>query len=573
MSTLLLFAFVTSGEFQHGLWIRASSIAHADSMFKVVERATELGVTDIYAQVVIAGYAYYESDILPRSQYLSRVSEPEYDPLDSLLRAVRSKPIRVHAWVNALLVWSLDEPPDSVSHVLYSHPEWFLTDVHKRRMAHYTHQQWESLGLEGLFLDPYQHEVREYLARVCGEIARKYPVDGIHLDFIRYPGILWGLPDTDEAMIFAGLEADTLRWLNLTRYPRLPFYLRWMAWHYSLLNQAKEQTIFQTVEHVRRSIKKSALNKNCLLSAAVFANPSLAQYRFAQGWWRWGEVLDFPVVMSYTQDISLFSDFVDFGLTHRCDAVFGIGFLWPHMEPEAFWEEEAVKQKFGKGVCYFDYTNIDTMVDLKTLKVQGVIDSSLIDTTRSFVVHDVFTDSANPCLVDDGEAYLAWGDDLEFSAFLLSLSLNPERDLARMNMSRDDFVEQIRKDVAAFQSLDKAIFPLGDELIEPPRRVVSYTFLPWEEDSAAVREQVLQVKRFARQEIIYPRAMDHFARAVFGAEKGRREICETAEGIYVFRVERVLGGGKKVWRKDIKLPLLPVYQNWTIQMRFRTKLY
>ncbi|UCG91664.1 MAG: family 10 glycosylhydrolase [candidate division WOR-3 bacterium] len=573
MFVSLLLTCVAFNEFQHGLWVRASSIAHGDSMFKVVERATELGVTDIYAQVVIAGYAYYDSDILPRSQYLSRVSEPEYDPLDSLIRTVRSKPIRVHAWVNALLVWSLDEPPDSMSHVLYSHPEWFLTDVHKRRMAHYTHQQWESFGLEGLFLDPYQHEVREYLASVCGEIARKYPVDGIHLDFIRYPGTLWGLPDTDEAMIFAGLEADTLRWLNLTRYPRLSFYLRWMVWHYSLLNQTKEQTIFQTVEHVRRSIEKNALNKNCVLSAAVFANPSLAQYRFAQGWWRWGEVLDFPVVMSYTQDIRLFTDFVDFGLTHRRDAVFGIGFLWPHMEAEAFWQEEAVNQKLGQGVCYFDYTNIDTMVDVKKLKVQGTIDSTLIDTTRYSVVDNVFTDSANPCLVEDGEAYVSWGDDLEFSAFLLSMSLNPERDLARMNMSREDFIEQIRKDEAAFQSLDKAVFPLGDELIEPPRRVVSYTFLPWEEDSAAIREQALQVKRFAHQEILYPRAMDHFARAVFGAEKGRHEICETAEGIYVFRVERMLSGGKKVWRKDIKLPLLPVYENWTIQMRFRTKLY
>lgn len=573
MSTLLLFAFVASAEFQHGLWIRASSIAHADSIFKIVERATELGVTDIYAQVVIAGYAYYDSDVLPRSQYLSSISKSDYDPLDSLLQAVRNKSIRVHAWVNALLVWSLDEPPDSMRHVLYLHPEWFLCDVHKRSMAHYTHQQWERNGLEGLFLDPHHYNVKEHLARICSEIAKKYPVDGIHLDFIRYPGTLWGFPDTDEAMIFAGLEADTLRWLNLTRYPRLSFYLRWMVWHYSLLNRAKEQTIFQTIEHTYKSVKKHAMNDNCVLSAAVFANPSLARYRFAQHWWKWKGILDVPVVMSYTQDIGLFSDFVDFGLSHRHDAVFGIGFLWPNMEAEAFWEEDLIKQKFGEGVCYFDYTNIDTMVDVEKLTMQGIIDSSFIDTTRYAVVNGVFADSANPCLVEDGEAFLAWGDDLEFAAFLLSLSVNPERDLARMNLSRDDFIKQIQKDIAAFKSLDKTVFPLGDELIEPPRRVASYTFLPWEEDSAAIRAHALQVKHFASQKTVYPSAMDHFARAVFKAEKKKHEICETAEGIYVFRVERILTGGKKLRKKDVKLPLVPVYQNWTIQMRLRTTLY
>lgn len=556
--------------------MRASSLAHADSIFKIVELATELGVADIYAQVVVGGYAYYDSDLLPRSQYLSSVSAPDYDPLDSLLRAVRNTSIRVHAWVNACLVWSLEEPPDSASHVFYTHPEWFLSDVHKRSMAHYTHQDWKSLGLEGLFLDPAQQEVREYLVKICSEIVKKYPVTGIHLDFIRYPGTLWGLPNADETAIFAGLEADTLRWLNLTRYPRLSFYLRWMIWHYSLLNKEKVWAVFQTVKQIRLAVCENSLNKGCVLSASVFANPSLARYRFAQNWWRWGEVLDFPVVMSYTQDVGLFSDFLDFGLIHRRDAVFGIGFLWPNMEAEAFWEEETVKRQLGMGICYFDYTNIDTMVDLEKLRVQdvNVKDSLMIDSTRFSAVSDVFTDSVNRCLVEDGEGLLAWGEDLEFSAFLLSLSLNPKQDLARMGITREEIVEKIHEDVAAFKSLDKAIFPLGNELIEPPRRVASYTFLPWgEEDSMIVREKAMQVKHFTYEKIVYPRAMSQFARAVFGVEKGKKEICEAPEGIYVFKVKKIHEGGRDVKREDVELSLLPVYQNWTIQMRFRTKLY
>jgi len=576
MSTLLLLAIVAFGGFERGLWVRAASIAHADSIFKIVELASKLGVTDIYAQVVVGGYAYYDSDLLPRSQYLSSVSEPDYDPLNSLLHAVRNTSIRVHAWVNALLVWSLEEVPDSLNHVLHIHPEWFLRDVHKRSMAHYTHQEWKGLGLEGLFLDPAQQEVREHLIMICSEIVRKYPVTGIHLDFIRYPGTLWGLANREEAAIFAGLEADTLRWLNLTRYPRLSFYHRWMIWHYSLLNKEKAWAILQTVKRIRHVVCENSMNKGSVLSASVFANPSLARYRFAQNWWRWGEVLDFPVVMSYTQDIGLFSDFLDFGLIHSRDAVFGIGFLWPNMEAEAFWEEETVKRQCGSGICYFDYTNIDTMVDLERLRVQDVNakDSLMIDSTRYAAVGDVFSEPVNPCLVEDGEGFLVWGEDLEFSAFLLSLSLNPEQDLARMGMNREEFIEKVHEDVAAFNSLDRAIFPLGDELIEPPRRVASYTFLPWgEEDSMVVREKALEVRHLAYEKVVYPRAMDKFARAVFGAVKGKKEICETPEGIYIFKVKKIHRGGKSVRRKDVKFSLLPVYQNWTIQMRFRTKLF
>ncbi|MEO0158660.1 MAG: family 10 glycosylhydrolase, partial [candidate division WOR-3 bacterium] len=120
--------------FQKGMWVRASSAASPDSISGIISLAEEMGITDIYYQAVVGGYAYYKSSILPRSQYLSRVSDPDYDPLDSLIKAAHQKGIRVHAWVNSLLVWSGDEPPESTSHIIYSHPDWSLRDVLGRLM-------------------------------------------------------------------------------------------------------------------------------------------------------------------------------------------------------------------------------------------------------------------------------------------------------------------------------------------------------------------------------------------------------------------------------------------------------
>ncbi len=63
-----------------GLWVRAASMAHPDSIKKIIQIATEFGVTDIYAQVVVGGYAYCDIQNLPRSQYLSKISgiKPAY---------------------------------------------------------------------------------------------------------------------------------------------------------------------------------------------------------------------------------------------------------------------------------------------------------------------------------------------------------------------------------------------------------------------------------------------------------------------------------------------------------------
>lgn len=44
----------------------------------------------------------------------------------------------------------------------------------------------KKIGEEG-YMDPEKPETGDYLAKFCAEVTRKYDVDGIHLDYIRYP--------------------------------------------------------------------------------------------------------------------------------------------------------------------------------------------------------------------------------------------------------------------------------------------------------------------------------------------------------------------------------------------------
>ena len=50
----------------------------------------------------------------------------------------------------------------------------------------------KKIGTDG-YIDPENPETAPYIASICAEIVRKYDVDGIHLDYIRYPDA-WKMP-------------------------------------------------------------------------------------------------------------------------------------------------------------------------------------------------------------------------------------------------------------------------------------------------------------------------------------------------------------------------------------------
>lgn len=563
-------------EFRRGLWVRAASIASPDSIHRILDIARQMRITDIFVQVVVGGYAYYDSKTLPRSQYLSRISEPGYDPLDSLISECANTPIRVHAWVNALLYWSLDEPPDSTNHVLYQHPEWFIRDVNTRSMAEYTYTKWRNSRLEGLYLDPQKPEVAIFVRNICVEIASHYAVDGIHLDFIRYPGILWGLPANDEAAVFAGIDGETALWCSIIRYGRSGFYERWKIWNAWRITRCRQYTIARIVSNIHAVLETNALKDECCLSAAVFANPSLSRYSFAQNWTHWTEDMFHPVVMSYTPDTLLFSEYAKYALLHRADAMLGIGILWPEMKDLSRLQEQQIRNMAGRGVCYFDFTAIDTMVERYIAENSDMSNEGKpirVDSARFLPVDNTFESRPRVDLATASISTTTWGNALEFAAFLLSLSMDSERDLRRMSLTHDGFLQQVYADVAVFEYLNRQIFPIGETLKEPPARSVRYHFIPWAEgDSLSIVKKAKEIRDFDKYTVLYPQALDPLTKASFEARIGEIETLYAPAGIYIFCVDTVYAAGRTVGRKDIASHLLPVYVNWTIRMKAETIL-
>ncbi|MEO0141815.1 MAG: hypothetical protein ABIL15_00470, partial [candidate division WOR-3 bacterium] len=364
------------------------------------------------------------------------------------------------------------------------------------------------------------------------------------------------------------VEAEDIRWLTLTRYPRLSLYKRWLVYNFYKLNKLREKNLYYLARTLYQAIKKK---RDITVSFAVVASPTRARYQYGQNWWEWDGVYDYCITMAYTPDVLLFKDFLQFTYMYRPTAIMGIGLLWKGMESSVRYQQYLISQKGGKGFCLFDFAAIDTMFDAAALKIGNsvIADTLYKDTVTDLLTDELFKEKPPRILVDSGATMTKWNDDLDFFRFLLSLSLNPQRDLKRMNISREGLLEYIHDDVCVFEYINKKVFTGLERLLEPPSREVVYEFFPYEDgDTISAIKRAKEIKKLSKRRTIYPASMDPLSEEAFKAKKGEKKITLKRSGVYSYIVKKIKEGGRSVIVKKIELSLLPVYYSWTIKNRF-----
>ncbi len=152
-----------------------------------IAAAKKAGINALFIQVRKNADAYYKSNIEPRGSGVA----PGFDPLAYTIDKAHANGIRVHAWVNVLRVGS-SRPPTDPKNVLNLHPEWVCKTVDGKTM-----------GTEGVYFDPGVRAANDYIVKVILDIATRYNVDGIQMDYIRYPGINFGYSDIALARYYA----------------------------------------------------------------------------------------------------------------------------------------------------------------------------------------------------------------------------------------------------------------------------------------------------------------------------------------------------------------------------------
>jgi hypothetical protein len=181
------------------LWVTRSSMTSPASIATLVKTAHDQGFNTLLVQVRGRADAYYLTDLEPRPADLAR-QPAGFDPLASVLAQAKVQGIHVHAWLALNLVSSAVDLPSAPDHLVYRHPEWLMVPRpiaqeiarldpsnpgYVGKIARWTRGQLEAV--EGLYASPLQPEAAAYTERVVADLARRYDLDGIHLDYARYP--------------------------------------------------------------------------------------------------------------------------------------------------------------------------------------------------------------------------------------------------------------------------------------------------------------------------------------------------------------------------------------------------
>jgi uncharacterized lipoprotein YddW (UPF0748 family) len=179
-----------------GLWVVRTALVSPQSVDRVVDEAKDGGFSALFVQVRGRGDAFYDSSLVTRSPLLWQ-QPGSFDPFARLVERAHRSGLQVHAWVNVLLSahFGLALPK---GHVVRDHPDWVmvprslataaLTASPERRLRLVAQTGRSEGDVEGYYLSPAVPAVGDHLDGVVRELLRRYPVDGLHLDFIRYPG-------------------------------------------------------------------------------------------------------------------------------------------------------------------------------------------------------------------------------------------------------------------------------------------------------------------------------------------------------------------------------------------------
>lgn len=337
------------------MWVVRTSMVSPQAIGRVVELAARYGFNALFAQVRGRGDAYYRSRYEPRAEPLAN-QPADFDPLGYLLRCASDAGLQVHAWLNVFYVWSQPQPPRSRQHVISRSPQWIARDSRNR------YQMTTAGKVEGVYLCPSNPNVRAHLLKVFADAAERYPaLDGLHLDYVRYP--------YDGYCYCAGCRArfrqvmrervSSTRRAELDRQAAGHNPLAWMHAFPAEWDDWRREQVSAFVRAFSRQSRR--INPNLILSAAVWPAPQLAARYKLQDWLHWlrSDWLDTVLPMAYDKDTAVVQAQAARVVEQAQGrpVIVGVG-AWQITPESTVNKIRAIRKHGARGFCLFSYDAI-----------------------------------------------------------------------------------------------------------------------------------------------------------------------------------------------------------------------
>jgi uncharacterized lipoprotein YddW (UPF0748 family) len=262
-----------------GVWDHSGYGLYPGNWKKTCRLLHHSGMTAIFPNMAWGGLARYPSLVLPRDPATSTRT----DNLKDCIRAAHKNNLEVHWWK---VCWNLHGAPDN-----------FIARMKKEgRLV---------TNLDGStrnWLNPIDPRNRELELNAIRELLTKYEIDGIHLDYIRYPSSdCGGFSSQDRRRFEKHLGRKVASWpADVTgNGPYKKAFRRW-----------RTAQITDFVRQVRDLVRQH--RPEAQLSAAVYGGWPTCADSVGQDWGNWIQtgLLDFVCPMDYTAQSSRFSKLI-----------------------------------------------------------------------------------------------------------------------------------------------------------------------------------------------------------------------------------------------------------------------
>ena len=137
-------------------------------------------VNTVLLQTRVRGDVIYPSAIEPFSYLFSGATgkSPGYDPLAFAIEECHKRGMQLHAWIVTLPLGKDEHVRRQGKHAL---------SRRRRELCTHYKGQW--------YMEPGNPATADYIVSLVKEIVSNYNVDGLHLDYVRYPDRTIGYPD------------------------------------------------------------------------------------------------------------------------------------------------------------------------------------------------------------------------------------------------------------------------------------------------------------------------------------------------------------------------------------------
>jgi uncharacterized lipoprotein YddW (UPF0748 family) len=173
-----------------------------EELIDILDKLKDANLNTVFLQTRLRGDVIYNSQIETVSPYIQGVKNTwsKYDPLAFAVSECHKRGLECHAW---FVTYPLG--PEKIKGKENNSP---IINKYKNKIKRYKRE---------FYMDPGDPETNVYLISIIKEIVENYDIDGIHMDYIRYPDDKF--PDhTTYKRYGRGENKDDWRRKNINRF-------------------------------------------------------------------------------------------------------------------------------------------------------------------------------------------------------------------------------------------------------------------------------------------------------------------------------------------------------------------